>query len=369
MYLRNLLARLDQDAGWCGIFWQRDPDGMRVCLTGAEVPPWDVVEALLQDLGVGGGSYEAEVEAETVRARALHRASLTAFDARPGGRDLLGDRLDVMLREQRYAAERQVELAQLLHTAATREQAEAMRLDLAWARDDHERATARCAELHRRIADLDRRPRHRHHPCPYRSSARSRRRPNPRDAPNRPRSASAAPAAAPVSPECPTRPRPPTTRPCPPPSPFRARYGTCREPPRRPVRRSRRRGGDGTARPAAPRQRGARRHRRLRRRTPPAARRGPQRGGARRARRGRPLARRPIPAARRRVNRAGLDADWATLLWETASLPADLLVAAADALAAAGRTADAQQILRQGVGRPAPRSAHRAPSDRRGPPS
>lgn len=39
VYLRNLLARLDQDAGWCGIFWQRDPDGMRACLTGAEVPP------------------------------------------------------------------------------------------------------------------------------------------------------------------------------------------------------------------------------------------------------------------------------------------------------------------------------------------
>lgn len=55
VYLRDLLARLDQDSGWCGIFWQRDPDGMRVCLTGAEVPPWDVVEALLQDLGVGGG--------------------------------------------------------------------------------------------------------------------------------------------------------------------------------------------------------------------------------------------------------------------------------------------------------------------------
>ncbi|MFD4681962.1 hypothetical protein ACFWO0_04465, partial [Streptomyces sp. NPDC058461] len=43
----------------------------------------------------------------------------------------------------------------------------------------------------------------------------------------------------------------------------------------------------------------------------------------------------------------------ATLLWEAGSLPADRLVAAADALVAAGRAADGEQILRQGVARPA----------------
>ena len=48
-YLNDLMARLDQGGGWCGVFWQRDPDGMRACLDGREVPPWDVVEALLQD--------------------------------------------------------------------------------------------------------------------------------------------------------------------------------------------------------------------------------------------------------------------------------------------------------------------------------
>ncbi|MCL7428382.1 hypothetical protein M8H82_25115, partial [Streptomyces sp. YS415] len=53
------------------------------------------------------------------------------------------------------------------------------------------------------------------------------------------------------------------------------------------------------------------------------------------------------------LQRAGLGADWATLLWEAASLPADRLVAAADALVAAGREADAEQILRQGVVRSA----------------
>ncbi|KUO20035.1 hypothetical protein [Streptomyces dysideae] len=154
-YLNGLLARLDQGSGWCGVFWQRDPDGMQACLDGREVPPWDVVEALLHDLAADYGPGGVGPEAE--RARDLHAAALAAYDARPGGRDALGDRLDVMLREQRYAMERQAELGRLLGSATTQEQADGIRLDLAWARDDHERATARCAELRSRMADLDRR--------------------------------------------------------------------------------------------------------------------------------------------------------------------------------------------------------------------
>ncbi|MFF3379011.1 hypothetical protein ACFYXF_39395 [Streptomyces sp. NPDC002680] len=154
-YLSGLLARLDQGAGWCGVFWQRDPDGMRACLEGYEVPPWDVVEALLQDLAAEYGTGAVTPEAE--RARALHQASLTAFDSRPGARDTLGDRLDVMLREQKYAAERLAELGRLLNSAGTHEEAEGFRLDLAWAHDDHERATARCAELRSRLDQLARR--------------------------------------------------------------------------------------------------------------------------------------------------------------------------------------------------------------------
>ncbi|UIX29828.1 hypothetical protein [Streptomyces sp. GQFP] len=154
-YLNGLLARLDQGAGWCGVFWQRDPDGMRACLEGHEVPPWDVVEALLQDLATEYGTGAVTPEAE--RARALHQASLTAFDTRPGARDTLGDRLDVMLREQKYAAERLAELGRLLNSAGTHEEAEGFRLDLAWAHDDHERATARCAELRSRLDQLARR--------------------------------------------------------------------------------------------------------------------------------------------------------------------------------------------------------------------
>ncbi|MFJ1531457.1 hypothetical protein ACIOFV_24030 [Streptomyces mirabilis] len=154
-YLSGLMKRLDQDGGWCAVFWQRDPDGMRACLDGWEVPPWDVVEALLQDLAAEQGPRTAVQEAQ--RARALHSASLTAYDGRPGGRDALGDRLDVMLREQRYAAERQTELSRQLHAATTREEADTVRLDLAWAHDDHERATARCVELRHRMENLDRR--------------------------------------------------------------------------------------------------------------------------------------------------------------------------------------------------------------------
>ncbi|MFD3930828.1 hypothetical protein [Streptomyces sp. NPDC058614] len=149
------MERLDQGGGWCGVFWQRDPDGMRACLDGWEVPPWDVVEALLQDVAAEYGDRAAAQETE--RARALHGASLAAYDGRPGGRDNLGDRLDVLLREQRYAAERQVELGRLLRSAGSQEEADSIRLDLAWAHDDHERATARCAEIRRRMENLDRR--------------------------------------------------------------------------------------------------------------------------------------------------------------------------------------------------------------------
>ncbi|MFF7948403.1 hypothetical protein ACFZDD_16395, partial [Streptomyces griseorubiginosus] len=154
-YLSGVLARLDQGGGWCAVFWQRDPDGMQACLDGREVPPWDVVEALLQDLAGAYGLDAARAEAE--RARPLHAAAQSAHDARPGGRDALGDRFDVMLREQRYAAERQAELGRLLAAAATQEEADALRLDLAWARDDHERAVRRCAELQSRMKELDRR--------------------------------------------------------------------------------------------------------------------------------------------------------------------------------------------------------------------
>ncbi|CAL9629619.1 hypothetical protein SUDANB15_06026 [Streptomyces sp. enrichment culture] len=175
-YLRGLLARLDRSGGWCAVFWQRDPDGMRACLDGRELPPWDVLEALLQDLAVAHGRPAAE--AETRRARVLRAAALAAHDARPGARDAVGDRLDVMLREQKHAAERRAELDRALASATTREQADALRVDLAWARDDHERATARCAELRARLAGLDGRA---GDTAPARHPSGGPRRPHPRE--------------------------------------------------------------------------------------------------------------------------------------------------------------------------------------------
>ncbi|MGY1399983.1 hypothetical protein ACW69H_21710 [Streptomyces sp. SS10] len=156
-HLRGLLARLDRYAGWCLVFWQRDPEGMRACLEGREPPPWDVVESLLQDLAAVHGP--AAAEAELPRARSLHAEATAAFDARPGARQTLGDHLDVMLREQRYAADRRADLTRRLADAANHEEAEALGNDLAWAEDDHRRATARCAELTARMTALDDRTR------------------------------------------------------------------------------------------------------------------------------------------------------------------------------------------------------------------
>ncbi|MFF1692614.1 hypothetical protein ACFVXC_03175 [Streptomyces sp. NPDC058257] len=152
--MRNLQAQLDPGAGWCGVFWSRDPAGMQACLDGAEVPPWDVMEALLRDLAVGCGAQAAEREAGL--AWGLHSASLAAYDARPGGRGQLAERLDMMLTEQRFAVERQAELGRSLAAAVAPDEVERLSRDLAWSRDDHERATARCAELRERIERLDR---------------------------------------------------------------------------------------------------------------------------------------------------------------------------------------------------------------------
>ncbi|WP_431989147.1 hypothetical protein [Streptomyces albogriseolus] len=379
-HLRGLLERLDRYAGWCLVFWQRDPDGMRACLEGREPPPWDVVESLLQDLAAVHGP--AAAEAELPRVRALHAETTAVFDARPGARQTLRDRLDVMLREQRYAADRRAGLTRRLAAAANREEAEALGNDLAWAEDDHRRATARCAELTARMTALDA---HDRGAGPPHAQGRFASRPA--------LDAAQAPAPDPVPPELRAAqqhvpPPPPAEEPHPAPS------------------RKRRRGGarfagmedDGSAsvgtRPAAaPELPVAATAARGARFAGAAAEAGPaepgpkERTGAedlrevarlvrtltRLRREGRsgeahvllneaaywPAARFPLLAAD--MERAGHAADWATLLWEAAAtLPAERLVAAADALTAAGRAEDGEQILRQGVVRPADEIGHAA---------
>ncbi|WP_328394489.1 hypothetical protein OHS70_06230 [Streptomyces sp. NBC_00390] len=154
-YLKELVALLDRSGGWYGIFWQRDPDGMQACLDGVEIPPWDVVESLLQDLAAERGP--AFVQQESVRASRLQASAAAAHDRLPGGREALAERLELMLREQTYAQGRAEELIRLLGAEAEgAPAAEQYAHELSWTRDDHVRATARIMELRSRQAALAR---------------------------------------------------------------------------------------------------------------------------------------------------------------------------------------------------------------------
>ncbi|MEU9154269.1 hypothetical protein AB0D59_27865 [Streptomyces sp. NPDC048417] len=383
-YLNGLLARLDQGAGWCAVFWQRDPDGMQACLSGREVPPWDIMEALLQDLATAYGPEAAARAAG--QARQLHAGALAAYDARPGARENLSDRLDVMLREQRYAAERLAQLGRAYSSAHSREEAESLDIDLAWARDDHERASARCAELRSRMGRLEQQaelgppapgpagvptahtsvagptahatgatmrgrsdggtpdggaappapaPETPEAPAPAPAKQRKRRRGSARFAGMA--EDEAVPPAVPQTPEAAVPAAPGGRR-----TPRGARFAGAAEAPVRPepvVERADEEAGQAVAGAVA-------RLERLR----AEGRTGEAHALLAEAAQW-PAARFPLLADA--LQRAGLGADWATLLWETASLPPARLVAAADALTAAGRTADGRQILRQGVVRPA----------------
>nr|WP_041825290.1 hypothetical protein [Streptomyces sp. SID7815] len=303
---------------------------MRACFEGSEVPPWDVVESLLQDLAAVRGAGQAAEE--SVRAAALFAASAAAYDGRPGGRQALADRLDMMLREQSDAVRR-------LGDADGEPDA------LAWARDDHARATARCVELRDRLAAVERTV-----PVP--------------DAWFRGQDGADVPTVS-----APGRGKPRGAR-------F-AGLDTGDEAEADPVP------SPGPGLPAAPAPAAAPRGARFRgapaeeRVAPapsapepddPAAHRAAEDVVAQLVRlraEGRsgeahvvlceaaawPAGRLPVLAAALRG--AGLEADRATLLWEMSSLTPAELAAAAGALAAAGLADDCGQLLRQGVARPA----------------
>lgn len=373
-YLRGLTQRLDPGAGWYGEFLRRDPEGMRACLDGVAVPPWDVLESLLGDLpgGAAGGAA-----GEAAYAASLRAAAVAAWDGMPGGAGELRTLLDT-------AAGQRAALDRALHTltarlAATGDPGEAAALnrELAWTRDDAARAAARHADLESRLDALGRAaliP----GPGPG-SQAGSPSQPEVEALSGVPaqreggrwlrgarraggaRYAGAPPVAAAVAPAPPAG----TVPELPVPAPRGARY-------LRPA-------ADHTA-PAvpdaasdepsvwdAPAPEPA---------PEPAPAAGP-RGGftaellALRAQ-GRsgeahallceaaawPAA--ELPALAAELARAGLAADWATLLWEAASLPPDRLAAAAAALGGAGREADCDGLLRQGVARPAAEVAEAA---------
>ncbi|WP_431965122.1 hypothetical protein [Actinacidiphila sp. bgisy160] len=155
-YLRGLVAAAGDTPGWYAVFAERDPDGVRAWLDGTDVPPWDVVLALLQDVAAAGGTLPAEQAAEL--ARGLHAAAIAAHDAAPGSEVALSTRLDALLRERQYAVLHERDVTAALRGAATAAEAERLGNELAWARDDRERAVARCAELQARIDAVRSRP-------------------------------------------------------------------------------------------------------------------------------------------------------------------------------------------------------------------
>ncbi|MFF8378754.1 UL36 very large tegument protein [Streptomyces sp. NPDC015661] len=407
-WLTELAGRCRPDGGWYGVFAARDPEGLRACLDGTEILPWDVVESLLQDAGeTVDGPFAA-------RGRMLYAAAAGAHDRRPGGADALAERRDLMEGERHYAETRGRELAERLRT--TPDPAEAARLehDLAWTRDDQARASARVRELTGRLAGLGLglgapegvapsgaagpvaagTPTRTAGPVAAGSPARTA---GPVAAGSPARTAgpvSPAPparAAGPVSPAPPARTAAPVS-PAPParaagPSagaplpgkvkrrPRGARYAWLEEgaeegaeevavpvpvlPAGGAAPRGARFGGAGDAAAGAEPQVPATDHaealraagnavyalRRLR---------AQGRSGEAHALLCEALDGPPdrLPALAAELHRAGLGADWSTLLWEAASLPPGRLAAVAGVLADAGREADCEQLLRQGVARP-----------------
>ncbi|WP_334665027.1 hypothetical protein [Streptomyces cyaneofuscatus] len=374
-YLREMTARLDPGRGWYGVFTRRDPQGMRSCLDGVEIPPWDVVESLLADLAEVHGAYFAEQV--SVRAAALYSASAAAHDRRPGGRQELVHRLELMIREQGRAAER-------LRTAGAGGVDPADPEAVAWAHDDHRRASARCAELRKRLAAVT---------VPHpRAGAVPERVPGP--APEREVAPEPVPNPVPESApasgggEAPgwSRSRGPAAGPAPEPAPRRkkprgARFAgldvddeeaTAYAPspvPALPAPPS-----EGGSAPRGARFGGGPAEAAAEEAPGPAALPDPGAGEAVAAAVGRlvrlraegrsgeahvvlievaawPAPRLPVLAVA--LYRAGLAADWTTLLWEASSLPPAGFAAAAGALAAAGRDEDCGLLLRQGVARPA----------------
>ncbi|MFF8606035.1 UL36 very large tegument protein [Streptomyces sp. NPDC015346] len=352
-YLRELVSRLEPGEGWYGVFASRDPEGLRACLDGAEIPPWDVVESLLQDLGEAGDGPRA------AHARALHTAAAAAHDRRPGGEEALHERLESMERERRYAEDRSHELSARLRADPASPDTARLTGELAWAQDDHHRATSRTTELTTRLARLAAERIAGPGPIPYPSPSRT---PSPSPAPGpgaaapppsakgvggrrRPRGARYAwmdevaegrdggPVAVPELPMGGVAPR-------------GARFGGAEARAAAPPAPSSTVTGEAAAEAARAASNAVYALRRLR---------AQGRSGEAHALLCEAVAGPPawLPALATELHRVGLGADWATLLWEAASLPPGRLAAVAGALADAGRAQDCDQLLRQGVARPA----------------
>ncbi|MER7763833.1 hypothetical protein [Streptomyces sp. NPDC097619] len=362
-YLRELSPLLDPASGWYAEFLRRDPEGVRACLTGAAIPPVDVLDSLMQDLAALRGPHRAAHE--TAVLAGLRAEAVRTHDRRPGGHEELTAVL-AMARAQRGTA--------LATLRDLRGRAPGPHLDaeLSWTRDDLARAESRCTDLTSRLDAL---------------SA-----PTGPPAPAAPSTRPTAGGSGPISDPGPV-PEPGSGRWAPVPARQRAIGGTGRRLPGWRLGGARHAGAP-PADPGSPAQplpgrtdpapapRGARYappptpeappgrpHPAPTPAPDPAA--GPvgvagtvaaliglraqHRSGEAHALLCEAAAGPPelLPELAAELTRAGLSADWATLLWEAASLPPARLAAAAAALGIAGRAADCGQLLRQGVARPA----------------
>ncbi|MFI8914671.1 UL36 very large tegument protein [Streptomyces sp. NPDC053513] len=384
-WLTGLTGRARLEGGWYGVFAARDPEGLRACLDGADILPWDVVESLLQDIGeAADGPFAA-------RGRSLYAAAAGAHDGRPGGAEALAERRDLMEAERRYAETRARELAERLRGTPDPDEAARLEHDLAWTRDDRARAAARVRELTARLARVGqgapavggvpsaggagRAPAGVAGPAsaaptgavgsvpavsagvagpasvasagalgpasvvPARAAGPSAAAAKPVKARRRPRGARYAwleegaeaverePAPLPALPAGGAAPR-------------GARFGAAADPV--PV-------AEAPVMDSAEADRAAAAVHALRRL------RAQGRSGEAHVLLCEALAGPPerLPALAAGLHRAGLGADWSTLLWEAASLPPVRLAAVAGVLADVGRAADCEQLLRQGVARPA----------------
>ncbi|MFE4636098.1 hypothetical protein ACFRJ1_22345 [Streptomyces sp. NPDC056773] len=148
-YMRGLTQRLDPGAGWYGEFLRRDPEGMRACLDGAAMPPWDVLESLLADLAATTGA--AALERETRYAAGLRAAAVGFWDRLPGGAEELRTLLASAAEQRARARAAQRLLTARLAEAVDPAEAEALSRELSWTRDDAARATARHEDLTARL--------------------------------------------------------------------------------------------------------------------------------------------------------------------------------------------------------------------------
>ncbi|PJE93924.1 hypothetical protein CUT44_31515 [Streptomyces carminius] len=365
----ELAGALDPEAGWYGVFGRRDPDGLAACLAGHRTPPWDVVASLLDDFATYHGPRRAGPRA--ARLRALHRAAVLARDRAAGDPGELRERLAALRHERWRAVRREQALARAQaaggHPAGTGRPA----ADLAWARDDRARATARCQELSDRLAALEAAP----EPAREPGSGREPVHPAPEPVTPEPGAPAAEPPSVPLVPSVPSAPSEPVR-----PRLRGARFAgleaaSPEESPEEPAAVLPPVAPPAPARPRGARFAGARddadahreeraetaaREARIRRECDEiVARLAGLRALGRTGEEHIALceaAHRPaglLPVLAGRLEDTGRAADVATVLWEVAALPPARLAAAADALTAAGRQEECLRTLRQSAARPA----------------